>query len=106
MLLVTLFPFFQRFKQIRHRVRLDFLTSHSVEDIEQEDHQDNHGNDGDDHGIELQSILIEQGGTCLQLSVLSRLLLQVEIDVTIVVALLLVIESRINHTKALMDGSH
>ena len=80
--------------------------AHTVEEVEYQDDYHDHEDHGSDHHVELDGVLVEQGGTGLQLPVLSGLLLEVEVDIAVIVALLLVIECRIDQAESLPDGSH
>ena len=71
-----------------------------VENVEQNHHEHNHRHHGSNHQVELLGILVECRGTCLQLAVLSRTVLQIQIDIAVVIALLLIIYSRINQAES------
>ena len=93
-------------KQILNRMILCLSSFHAVEEIKQEDHQNDDEDNSRNHRVQLYGIFIQLGGTCLQLLVLSRLLLQVEVDISVVITLRFVVDGGIHQAEAFPDGSH
>jgi len=71
-----------------------------VENVEQHHHEHNHRHHGSNHHVELLGVFVERSRTCLQLAVLTRTVLQIQIDIAVVIALLLIIYSRINQAES------
>ena len=73
------------------------LSVHVVEEPEREEQQQNGGNDGCNHQIELYGGLLILAGSCFELTILTCGLLQVEIEIAVIVALRLVVHRGIGH---------
>ena len=82
------------------------LAIHAVEEPQQTKEQNNGCHNGNNHQVELADSTVENACSRFQLTVLACLLLQVDIDVTIVVALLLVVDGGIGHTELFADARH
>ena len=79
---------------------------HVVEEPQGEQQQHDGDDNGSQHDVKLDGRLLILTGTSLQLTVLTGGLLQVEVEVTIVVALHLVVDSCISHAELFTDRGH
>ena len=82
------------------------LAVHVIEEPEREEQKEDGSHNGSQHDVELNRSLLVLTGTRLELAILSRGLLQVEVEVAVIVALGLIIDSRISHTELFADRSH
>ena len=93
-------------KQIVRDILSHMPTVHVVEQPEREQQQYDGYHHGAHHDVKLDCRLFILVGTRLQLTILTGGLLKVEIKVTVIVALRLVVDSRISHTQLFADGGH
>ena len=77
-----------------------------VEEPEHEDQQHDGHHDDNHHDVLLAGGMVVHVGTGLQLPVLPRLLLQVNVDVTVIVAARLVVNRRISHRELFAYAGH
>ena len=100
----------QLFALLFEEVVGDVLTAlaavHVVEEPEREEQQDDGDDDGTQHEVQLPGGLLILYGAGLKLTVLPGSLLEVEVEVAVVVALLLVVDGGIGHTELFTDRRH
>ena len=83
------------------------MTSPAKEEQQQKNHQHaNGGHDGPDEDIELCRRLFQLSGTGLQRAILTCLLLQIQINIAVQVAVCLIVDSSIGHAELLADAGH
>ena len=105
-LAVALVPLHERLQQVVGREPALAATAHETEGIEQCADDDNHQHHSREHDVQRLRGAVHLSGAGLDETVLARLLLQVEIDVAVVVALLFVVNGRIGERQLFADGSH
>ena len=77
-----------------------------TEEPQQEEQQDDGSDNGKENPVQLADHAVELFGTRFKLAVLSRLLLQVEVAVAVVVAGNLVVDGGIGYAELLADAGH
>ena len=77
-----------------------------VEEPQEEEQQDDGAKDCPYHEGQLVHGMVQQTGTRLEFAVLAGLLLQVDIDVAVIVAVGFVVDSRISHAELFADTGH
>ena len=93
-------------QQIVERMVFFLFLIQLVEKPEEEEQQDNSAKDGPRHEVQLMDGIVQDTCTRLQLPILTGLLLQVDIDITVIVAVGLVIDCRISHTELFADTGY
>ena len=93
-------------KQIVGDVLTGVLAVHMVEEPQREQKQHDGYHNGNHHQVQLPGRLVVLVGARLQLTVLTGGLLKVEIQVTVVIALRLIVDGGIGHAQLLTDGGH
>ena len=88
------------------RVVIATPTSQPPEEHQQQHQQQDGSHDGQQNPVEMVDGIAQLSGTGLQLAVLSRLLLQVEIKVAVLVAVGFVVDSGVGHAQLLIDAGH
>ena len=94
------------FQDIVELIVFFMLSIHAIEEPQQEYQQQNGDHNSQNHPVELGGLFIKDTGTSFQLAVLTGLLLQINIDIAVIVALLLVVDSRISHRQLFTDTRH
>ena len=94
------------FQQVVGHIHLLVLLVHVVEEPQEEQQQDDGHHHSRQHEVQLVGGLLILTGTGFQLTVLTGGLLQVEIQVAVIVALLFVVDGGIGHTELLTDTRH
>ena len=77
-----------------------------IEKPEEEKQQDNGAKDGPRHEVQLMDSIVQDTCTRLQLTVLTGLFLKVDIDITVIIAVGLIIDCRISHTELFADTGY
>ena len=94
------------FEEVVGDILTAFAAVHVVEEPEREKQQDDGDDDGNKHEVQLHGGLLILAGTGLELTVLTGGLLQVEVEIAVVVALLLVVDGGIGHAELFANGRH
>ena len=104
--LIVALPLGKGQKEVIERIILRPLPPHVGEEEHQSHCRRHQHEDSNNHHVELADRSLQLFGSRLKITVLACLFLFVEIEVAVGVALLLVVESSIDHTQLLTDGSH
>lgn len=104
--IVSLLPPFKRFEERGQRIALVGSAPQTVKGEQQKDDDDNHHHNRENHDVELSRRLSQLVSTRLKIAVLTGLFLKVEVDIAVIIALMLVVDGRVDHTQLLTDRGY